>query len=251
MFPIIHLGPLAVQTPGLILLLGVWFALDVTEKHAVRFGISSSKVYRLMLWGLISGIMGARIGYALQFPQAFLSSPASLLSLTPQMLSAEAGMLTAFLVSLVYLQKAQLPFWRTLDALTTFFSILAVAMGFSHIASGENFGIPTTLPWAVELWGARRHPTQIYEVILSLGILLVIWTPRKTLSTDSLFEIPGSRFLLFVILTAIVQIVIEPFRASSLWIGPVRQVQFIAWLILALALWTLDRRLSQRAKISG
>ena len=220
MLPIIHLGPLAVQTPGLILLLGVWFALDVTEKHAVRFGISSSKVSRLMLWGVISGILGARIGYALQFSQAFLSSPARLLSLTPQMLSPEAGLLTAFLVSLVYLQKAQLPFWRTLDALTTFFSILAVAIGLSHVASGENFGIPTTLPWAVELWGARRHPTQVYEVILSLGILLVIWIPRKTLSTDSLFEIPGSRFLLFVILTAIVQITEKSFSATVIrWPG--------------------------------
>ncbi len=36
MLPVIHIGPLAVQTPGLILLLGIWFAMDVTEKHAIR-----------------------------------------------------------------------------------------------------------------------------------------------------------------------------------------------------------------------
>ncbi len=251
MLPVIHIGPLAVQTPGLILLLGIWFAMDVTEKHAIRFQVDPVKVYRLMAIGLISGVLGARLGYALQFPQAFLSSPLSLLSLTPQMLSLEAGALTALLVSLVVLQRAGLPFWKTLDALTTFFSILALAVGLSHVASGERFGIPTSLAWGVDLWGVRRHPTQIYEVILSLGILLAVWIPRKSLKTDLFFEIAGGRFLLFVFLTAIAQAIVETFRADSLWMGPLRQVHIISWLVLVVSLWIFGKRLRESVKISG
>ncbi|MEJ5313019.1 MULTISPECIES: prolipoprotein diacylglyceryl transferase [Anaerolinea] len=251
MLPVIHIGPFAVQTPGLILLLGVWFAMDVTEKHALRFQVDPAKVYRLIVIGLISGVLGARIGYALQFPQAFLSSPLSFLSLTPQMLSVEAGILAALLVSLIYLQRAGLPFWQTLDALTTFFSILAVAIGLSHVASGEKFGIPTTLAWGVDLWGARRHPTQIYEVVVSLAILLAVWIPRKNFKASLFFEVPGGRFLLFVILTAIGQIIVETFRADSLWIGPFRQAQIIAWLILVVSLWVFGKRLRESVRISG
>jgi len=58
-----------------------------------------------------------------------------------------------------------LPLWPALDALTPGLAAVMIAIGLAHIASGDAFGSPADLPWAIQLWGARRHPTQIYETL--------------------------------------------------------------------------------------
>ena len=37
MFPILQLGPLALQVPGLLLLVGLWIGTLVVEREAVRY----------------------------------------------------------------------------------------------------------------------------------------------------------------------------------------------------------------------
>jgi phosphatidylglycerol:prolipoprotein diacylglycerol transferase len=123
--------------------------------------------------------------------------------------------------------------------LTPFFAILSLSMAFSHLASGNAFGSPTSLPWAIDLWGMPRHPTQIYEILLSIGILILIW-PGKGLLWDSQ---PGVTFLRFLALTAIGVILLEAFRGDSiLIIQGLRRDQVIAWITLAaslIGLWIL------------
>lgn len=36
MYPLLQLGPIAVQVPGLILVLATWLGLSLSEKEAVR-----------------------------------------------------------------------------------------------------------------------------------------------------------------------------------------------------------------------
>ena len=37
MFPVLQIGPLALQTPGLLILIGIWVGLSVMERFASRF----------------------------------------------------------------------------------------------------------------------------------------------------------------------------------------------------------------------
>jgi hypothetical protein len=60
-------------------------------------------------------------------------------------------------------------------------AVFALSLSLSHLASGEAFGAPADLPWSLELWGARRHPSQIYEVIVASLTLLFLWPTRKYL----------------------------------------------------------------------
>ena len=48
MFPILHLGPLAVQVPGLILLIGLWVGLSLSEKEAQRLTLKPDAIYNLV-----------------------------------------------------------------------------------------------------------------------------------------------------------------------------------------------------------
>jgi phosphatidylglycerol---prolipoprotein diacylglyceryl transferase len=247
MLPVLQIGSLALPLPPLLLLLGFWLGLEWTERHAAGFGVQAEKLYRMVLAALLAGIVGARLGYALQSPQAFLDSPLSLLSLRPEMLDAQGGLLAGGLAALIYGQRQKMPLWSTLDALTTLFAILGVTLGLSHFASGDAFGAPARLPWSIFLWGELRHPSQVYEALAASGIAALVW-PGSLLDRRMAWKTqPGNRFWAFAALTAGATLFLEAFRGdSTLLVERFRLVQVMAWGVLALSLWRI--RLSRESR---
>jgi phosphatidylglycerol:prolipoprotein diacylglycerol transferase len=212
-------------------LVALWFGLALAEKRAERYQISRDTLSNIVYYSLFGYILGGRLLYALSNYSAFLQSPQSLFSLNLDLFDPIAALMVATLIGVVYGSRQKLPFWPTLDALTPLFGSLAIGLVLSHLAAGTAFGSPTNLPWGMELWNAKRHPTQIYELIVSLLIFGWIWL-RKTDSP------PGSSFLLFATLTAGARLFLEAFRGDSILIfGGLRLAQVIAWVVLAVALW--------------
>jgi phosphatidylglycerol---prolipoprotein diacylglyceryl transferase len=223
MLPMLNIGPLAIQTPGLVLLAGLWIGLTLAERHAHKRGLDPNHLYNLVLIGLVVGIIGGRVLYAAQYPQAFLANPLSLISLNPGLFDPLAGGAAGLIAGLIYGNRKRLPFWGTLDALTPLLGVLAIAAALSNLASGAAFGAPADLPWAIELWGASRHPTQVYEILAAALIL--------------------------VALTAAARLFLETFRGDS-YLLPygLRSAQLAAWAVLALALIGL-RKLQREAPV--
>jgi phosphatidylglycerol:prolipoprotein diacylglycerol transferase len=238
MLPILHIGPLAIQVPGLVLLLGLWLGLSLTERYAPRYGMESKIIYNLVILSILAGVVSARLFYVARFPDAFLSKPASIISLNPSLLDLWGGVFTAPMVALIYGRRMGLSFWSTLNALTPAMAVFSVALALAHLSSGSHYGMPTNLPWGIELWGAQRHPTQIYELIASLIILFILWPGRETFNSAS----PGLYFLSFLGLSAGASIFLDAFREDSpLLPGGIRIVQLIALIILTISLWGIKK----------
>lgn len=246
MFPTLSIGPLSIQTPGLILLIGLWVGLEFSERHAPKFNASPEKTVNLVLVGLLAGLVGARLAYALQTPQAFAGRWLQLFSLSPFMLDLEGGLLAFLLAGIIYASRNGLTWRPTLDSLVSFFASIQVAVALANAASGDGFGTVTTLPWAIELFGARRHPTQFYDLAAGLVILAAVWPGRPGLRW-----VPGEggRFWFFLSLSAGTRLFLEAFRADS-WLlpGGVRGAQLAAWLVLALSLVMIGRLRSRAAQ---
>ena len=239
MLPILQIGPLAIQTPGLILLLGLWTGLYFSEKYAVQKEKDPGVLYHLVFWALVSALIGARLGYIFEYSQAFIDNPLSTISINPTLFNWWAGAACALIFSLWYGQRHNLDFWLTLDLLTPAFATLSLFIGIAQLASGSAFGSGSNLPWAIELWGKRRHPTQIYEIISSviiLGIIFGLINSKKSLSK-------GVLFLIYFVLTSASKLFLEAFRGDSQMIGNFRLVQWAAWLCLAVGLWSLGKRM--------
>jgi prolipoprotein diacylglyceryltransferase len=237
MFPTIQIGPLSVQAPGLILIIGIWLGLFVAEKLAPRFHASGKNLYDLIFIGLVSGIVGARLSFALQEPSIFQDRPLNLLSLTPSMLDPTGGAAVALIAMLIYGNRKKIALWSTLDALTPFLAVMSLALSLSHLASGNAYGVPTSLPWGIQLWGAQRHPTQIYEIIAAGLILgwICFQALKHTLPT-------GRTISQFVALTAGAQLLIMGFRGDQvLRVFGLRGDQVAAWFILGAALIGMRR----------
>jgi prolipoprotein diacylglyceryltransferase len=239
MLPVLNIGPLAIQTPGLVLLLGIWIGLSLAERYAHLFHVVAAQLYNVAFIALLAGIVGARLGYAARFPAAFAASPASLVSLNPGLLDPLGGFVVGTLAALIYGQRRSLSFWPLLDALTPVLIVFNIALALSQLAAGTAFGLPTDLPWAIELWGAARHPTQVYQLLAALFVLAVLWPGRKRLRERP----PGFFFGAFLALAAGSRLVLDGFRADGLGlVGGFRLEQILAWLTLAAALFLLGRR---------
>ncbi|MEP7137697.1 MAG: prolipoprotein diacylglyceryl transferase family protein [Chloroflexota bacterium] len=208
----------------------LWIGLSLAEKRTERHGISKDALNNITFYNIIAYILGGRVLFALANFSAFTPTPLSILSPNPDLFDPIAGLITMFLVGLIYGQRQKLPLWGTLDALTPLFAALAVGLHLSHLAAGTAFGSPTTLPWGIDLWNATRHPTQIYELIASLIIFSFLWF-RKTDSP------PGILFLNFTALTAGTRLFLEAFRGDSILVfGQFRLAQIVAWVVLAVVM---------------
>jgi prolipoprotein diacylglyceryltransferase len=182
----------------------------------------------------MAGIVGGRLVYAAQFINIYLDDPISLVALNPGTLSPAGGIITGLLTATIYGIWKKYPFQKTLDALTPGLAVFMIFWGLAHLLSGDAFGSATTLPWAIYIWDEYRHPTQIYEILLALGIFLVIWKHPLGRPGD------GANFLLFVALTAASRLFLEAFRGDSLiWTGGWRAAQVVSLAILLLALWLI------------
>ena len=220
----------------ILIVAAIWIGLWLAEKRSRRRGVDIEDLNNITLYSLLGYILGGRILFALENLNAFSQNPQSLVSLNLDLFDPIGGFVIAILVAWIYGKRNDLPFWPVLDALTPLFAVFTLGVGMAHLASGSAFGKETTLPWGIGLWGASRHPSQIYEILASLLILGLLWFQ----DADSH---PGVHFLTFAALTSGARIFLEAFRGDSLLIFEgLRLAQIIAWIILATALFLLNKK---------
>lgn len=219
----------------IFLVVSAWLGLALAERRAPRYGIERELLSNLIFYALLAYIIGGRLLYAAAHLPAFLASPSSLVSPNTDLFDPLGAAAAAILAAAIFGWQKRLAVWSTLDALTPFLAVMAIGVGLAHLAEGTAFGKPTNLPWAINLWNAHRHPSQIYEILaasLILGIPL-LWKSAR----------PGSLFLFFAALSAAARLFLEAYRGDSqLLPGGIRLGQVEAWLALMVVFILLELR---------
>jgi phosphatidylglycerol:prolipoprotein diacylglycerol transferase len=236
MLPFVRVGPLLVQLPGLVLLAGIWIGTTFVEKESARLRLNPAVVLNLIIYGLIAGLLGARFLYALEHFNAYVAAPIGLFALSATAMDAWGGLLVGIGVAILYGRRRGLPLRQTLDALAPGLAVFMIAVGLANLLSGKGYGLPLQAPWSIHLWGQDRHPTQIYEILLALGVFLV-WR----FASPALLP-AGTRFWRVVALSAAARLLTEAFHAdSTLVLGGFRAVQLVALALLGVAMFMMSR----------
>ncbi|HSM25856.1 MAG TPA: prolipoprotein diacylglyceryl transferase family protein, partial [Anaerolineaceae bacterium] len=227
MFPILNVGPLAIQTPGLLILIGIYLSMLVVEKQSKYFKINPNDLSNLIFIYLASSLIIARIAYFSRFPALLADNPLSIISLNPNLFDFGSGLLLSILIVLIFIQKKKLNLTEILDSLVLPLMIFLLFYFLAQFSSGNLFGKPAILPWAVYLWGTFRHPLQIYYV---LGLLFILVFTLKHLGNQT---VPGFLFLRSFALLSFLTVFLDFFNGNPQnTIGNVNIIQIIAWFIL-------------------
>ncbi len=237
MLPILQIGPLAIPTYPLALLIAFWMTLEVAGRMARRAGLDGDHLYNAGLFGALALIVAGRLAHVIAFWPAYRLQPAEIVGLNPQAFLWGPGAVAGVLVAAWYVQRSRLPWPAVADAAATGALVGLILAHAGALLAGADLGAPTDLPWAVTLWGVRRHPVPLYTAAALVLTLAATW---RTASSGAR---QGMAALIALLGCGATAWLVEPFRAASTTVlAGLRLVQIIGWATALAALWLLRRR---------
>lgn len=248
-------GPLAMPTYGILLVLGMLAGLWIVTRQARKAGLVPETISDMAVYAIIAGLIGAKVLLLIVEWPYYSRNPRELLSLFQSGGVFYGGLLGAIPVAFWYARRHQLDGWKTADVLAPGV-VAGQAIGrIGCFMAGCCYGKPASVPWAVtftDVYANRNvgtpldtplHPTQLYESLACFLILAaLLWmAPRK--------RFHGQVVLAYVVLYAVARFAVEMFRGDAIrgfvLGGRLSTSQFIALLMVvaaALVLPYLARR---------
>lgn len=213
MFPeLFHIGNYPVRSYGVLLVIGVLFAIALAKRRAPVYGLKPEAIWDSSMWLVIPGILGARIFYIAQNWGYYQTHRNELFSLRFEGLTSFGGLVFGFLGFLAWRAKAKVPFWSFLDTVGVPV-LVAQAMGrVGCLLNGCCYGRPTEAWYGVHFQNldGRHAPAQLVDTALMLlGALFITLRERKSPLR------PGASFGLFLVCYGISRFVYEIFRAGT------------------------------------
>lgn len=247
MLPTIHIGPFVLPTAALVYLIGAWLALWAVDRGARRAGLNPDSVYALAITGLLAGVVGARLTFVLLHWSAFQENLLGIIWPLNTGYSAPGGLLIGATAAFFYGRARRLELWPTLDALAPGLLVALMAVSLADFLSGAGYGEVTRLPWGVSQYGVRRHPVQLYELLVGAAAL-VVWCWA---SAPDRRGFPGRPFLLATAVYGAGRLFVDAYRGNA-WLvgGGLHGVQLVALGVTLLSLVLLARRSLRAEPIS-
>jgi prolipoprotein diacylglyceryltransferase len=177
--------------------LGYFFAWQVARRQfRNRSNISAIDRTFIMLVGLLGGLIGAKLLAVFQHLDDIWMKEASLVTIILTGKTVVGGLLGATFG--VELAKKVVEVKTSTGDAFAYPLIVGTAIGrvgcFLTGLDDRTYGIPTSLPWAIDFGdGIPRHPTQIYEILFLAGLFAFLKFREK----DDL--LPGDLFRFYSI----------------------------------------------------
>jgi prolipoprotein diacylglyceryl transferase len=237
----IEIGPLSIHFYGLTLLVAIAAAVVITGIRWTRRGGDWDLIFRLAVWGVAAGIIGARLYHVVTSWDELPDEWWGAFAIWKGGLGVWGGIGLGVIVGAIVAKRSGADVPRLADCVAPG---LLVAQGIGRFGNWWNqelFGKPTDLPWGLEISPENRpieyvdrdtfHPTFAYEALwcfAAAGLLLLI---------ERRFKIrPGGLFALYVLIYSVGRLWIEMLRVDpSHELGGVRLNVIVAAVAIVLA----------------
>lgn len=242
MQPFINIFGLTLQAQPLAVAVGFFVASWLAGRTATRAGLRGEAVGDGLLYGALAGLLAARAGYVAMNWQAYAGEPLSALAPSLSALSPLTGIPVAAAVALAWWRRKGQLKPALVDALAAPAVVLSIGLALASFFDGGVYGAPAAVPWAVEVWGAARHPVQWYEAGLSAVLAAALLrASRRPLAA-------GAPALIAVAGYALIRAAVDGFRGddAAIVLG-MRATQIAAAVIAATAMWLLSEMAPRRS----
>lgn len=273
-----RLGALAVRWYGLMYVVAIAIGLTVILRWARKMGLHEDQVWGLFIWAAIAGLVGGRLYFVIQQPdlvQNYLLKPINIIAVWNGGMAFFGAIFLASLTLFLVAPRYGVDRWLVVDGGALFGAIGQIFGRFGNIINGDILGYqagqvvtppqglclnapcisyvsdPHVLAWAVVYLnpnsfapqGIPFQPAPVYEILLNLVALAILWPLRLALPHIK----TGVFFAFYLALYAISQFVVFFYRGTEpitpfLGINTLKQAQWTAiffflgaFVVLALA----------------
>ena len=231
------IGSLSVRWDGLLWALGFFIGYFVMRRIYRREHMSDDAMDKLLIYMLVSTVIGARIGHCLFYePEYYLSHPLKMLAIWEGGLASHGGAIGILIGLYLYVRnynkskkektdKQSITYIWILDRIVVAVCLVGALIRVGNVMNHEIYGTPTSLPWGfVFLRGAEQfcgtfdnytacnswdapcppsewlpcHPTGLYEAFFCLVAMgILLWMYYKR---DLGIKQPGLMFGTFLVI---------------------------------------------------
>jgi phosphatidylglycerol:prolipoprotein diacylglycerol transferase len=195
MQPEIHLGPLTIQTFGIMFALGFIAAAAVIGTRFRELGKPSDWTWELTFSVMVGGLVGSRVDYMIEnwskvssdfFGNLFSGSG----------LVWYGGVIGGALGAVLWARRRDWLGWQLPDL-----ACIPLALGYAigrigcQLSGDGDYGKPSDVPWAMSYphgtvpTHQEVHPTPIYETLAMGVVALILWSLRDRLTGGRLFAL--------------------------------------------------------------
>jgi prolipoprotein diacylglyceryl transferase len=190
-----ELGPIRVHFYALFILIGIALAIWIGSRRFRQRGGQAGMILDIALWAVPFGIVGGRIFHVVTHWDYYFYSGADLskvFAVWEGGLAIFGALLLGSVGAFIGARTAGIKFLAFADAIAPGVLVAQAIGRIGNYFNSELFGLPTTLPWGLEIStanpaypaglpaGVLFHPTFLYELIWNLmGFAVLIWLDRK------------------------------------------------------------------------
>ena len=203
---IFSIGFIKIRWYGLMYVAGFALAWWLARRRSTRSDapVKASQVDDMIFYGMLGVIVGGRLGYSFVYGwDQMTEDPLYIFKITEGGMSFHGGLVGVIVALWLYGRSIG----RNLLELTDFSApMVPLGLGFGRIGNfinSELWGKPTDVPWAFNINGIGRHPSQLYEALLEgLVLFVILWTfsskSRPYMAVSGMFLLWYGLFRFFV-----------------------------------------------------
>lgn len=250
---ILQVGSFTLAWHGVAIALAIVVAVAVIYRQFIANGLPIDRFESLAFWTVVGGIVGARLFYVIDLNHLsyMIHHPLQIFALQQGGLAIYGAVFGGFVAVAILTQVYRYPFGRVVDAIAPGL-LLAQAFGrLGCLINGDAWGAPTASPFALiytnpkdlipaNLLGVPTAPYPIYDALLNLAILFVIWRLARLHLRD------GTVFAVFAAVYAVGRFFVTYLRQEYVWFWGLQEAQVFSLVAFVLAVaalgWLVLRR---------
>lgn len=246
---LIDFGFFQIKWYSFFLLLAITVAYLLITKEARKKELNDDFINNLLFYGIIIGIIGARVYYVLFNMSYYSKYPEEIIQVWNGGLAIHGGIIATLIFLIIYCKKNKIKPLLATDIIVVAL-IMAQSIGrWGNFFNQEAFGrivskaylkslhLPNFIIQGMYIEGNYREPTFLYESIFSVigFIVLILIRKSKRIKTGQLTGI-------YLIWYGIERMIIETFRSDSLMLGNIKVAQLISLIGLLAGIYLIIKQ---------